>query len=132
MQKSPKVTATSPLTRGNTSVPLNPTKITPVQSPNTPAAKEDPTKTNESSQLRVESLAGCEAITDDGVKKIIATLKKLDDNESRLAKLETEKNPFTFNSANVLAIMGVTNSIKTKLAIIQMLSQRLMDPALGE
>ena len=58
----------------------------------------------------------------------MATLRGLDDNSERLERLEAEKIPYTFSCENLLELISFTNSIKTKIAVIEMICPRVIDP----
>jgi len=97
--------------------------------PNVPTALEGMVKqAGEAEKIKAESLTNCVKITPEQVKELIKRYKQLEDNEARLAALEKDKLPHTFMSQNVLDIMGMTNSVKTKIAVLQMLAPRLLDP----
>lgn len=50
------------------------------------------------------------------------------DNEARLAHLEEAKKSYLFSSEQLLEILGMTPSIKTKISMIGQIGPRLMDP----
>ena len=58
----------------------------------------------------------------------MVTLRGLDDNAVRLERLEAEKIPYTFSCENLLELISFTNSIKTKIAVIEMICPRVADP----
>jgi hypothetical protein len=76
----------------------------------------------------VESLADASPISGEEVAGLIAKLKGMSDNESRLSHVESIKKPFLFSSEQMLLICEITPSIKTKLAFIAQLGPRLTDP----
>jgi hypothetical protein len=53
------------------------------------------------------------------------------DNQSILDALEREKQPFMFTCADLIRLLNVTTSIKTKLAMITGTAPRVSDPKAG-
>jgi hypothetical protein len=49
-------------------------------------------------------------------------------NPERLVLLEAEKVPFLFSSADVMAVINITESEKTRMCILEKLGPRLTDP----
>lgn len=55
----------------------------------------------------------------------------ISDNQQILGMLDSEKYPYLFTSADLLQILDVSTSVKTRLAIITMLGPRITDPRVG-
>jgi hypothetical protein len=77
---------------------------------------------------KVGSLAGASLIADAPWAALLARLKGIEANEERLAVLEKEKVPYLFTSAQLMALMDLTLSVKTRIAMIQHVGPRLIDP----
>jgi hypothetical protein len=50
------------------------------------------------------------------------------DNETRIAVLNIQKVPYLFTSADLLQILAITASVKTRITFIKMIGPRLTDP----
>lgn len=50
------------------------------------------------------------------------------DNESRISLLNVQKTPYLFTSSDLLQVLAITTSIKTKITFIKMIGPRLTDP----
>ena len=77
---------------------------------------------------KVGSLAGAALIPDAQWASLLARLKGVEANEERLAVLEKEKVPYMFTSAQLMALIDLTLSVKTRIAMIQHVGPRLIDP----
>lgn len=55
----------------------------------------------------------------------------ISENQQILDTIDSEKYPYLFTSADLLQILDITTSIKTRIAIIAMLGPRITDPRTG-
>ena len=55
-------------------------------------------------------------------------LKGKENNEQRLEHLDGLKNPYLFSVEQIVLLMDITPSIKTKMGIVEMLAPRCIDP----
>lgn len=78
--------------------------------------------------LKLENLHDAHPITPDQLKELIKKLTAIEHNLDRLALLQTEKVPYIFSSADLLKIVYITESVKTRLKFIQDIAPRLNDP----
>ena len=76
---------------------------------------------------KIEAITGT-LISDDTQKTLMAKMKDFGDNEERLKHLEEEKGSYLFSSNHLLELCTITNSKKTRLAMIEMIAPRLTDP----
>ena len=83
---------------------------------------KQPTATN------VISLAGALPIVRSEYDKLIDLLKACSDNEQRLTTLEQTMISYLFSSAQLITLMELTPSIKTRLSMISLVGPRLTDP----
>ena len=67
-------------------------------------------------------------ITKEELNNLYSDLLRLGDNESRLRELEKRKSVYLFTSQNLLDLMRITESIKSKISIISIVGPRLTDP----
>lgn len=58
----------------------------------------------------------------------VSTNRCRDDNAAVLEHLDSEKTAFLFSCDNLLAMMELTTSIKTKLSMVTMIAPRITDP----
>jgi hypothetical protein len=84
-----------------------------------------------SNQLKFLTLSDANPITTAEIKVLISSLKACSDNQQILDMLDSEKYPYLFTSADLLQILDVTTSVKTRIAIIGMLGPRITDPRVG-
>eukprot|EP01032_Pedospumella_encystans_P009942 gene9942-11658_t len=79
--------------------------------------------------IHVENIVDAKPISgEDLIEIVLEPLKFTDDNESRLDILESVKEPYLFSSGDLVKIVEVTSSLKTRIAMITMLGPRLSDP----
>jgi hypothetical protein len=83
---------------------------------------------NRKGGIKVENISDCKLIISTELNEICAKLSTYENNEEFLEALQKFKIPYLFNSISLLQIVKTTLSVKTKIAIIQMLSPRLTDP----
>jgi len=77
----------------------------------------------------VENLHDAKPINQQDLKSIILdALNFVDENEEKLNLLENLREPYLFTSADLLQILEVTLSTKTRLEMINMIGPRLLDP----
>lgn len=79
-------------------------------------------------EFKVEYLKDAVTIQSNQLKELIKSIRDLPSNEERLKYLEVAKIPYLFNTQDMMDIMLLTPSIKTRLSIISMLGPRLKDP----
>ena len=77
---------------------------------------------------KINTLAGASLISEGAWNSLLARLKACEKNEDRLAILEKEKGPFLFTSLQLMVMIDITLSVKTRLAFIEKLGPRLTDP----
>lgn len=78
--------------------------------------------------LNFESLAETTLITSDQLNSLIHKLRTLDNNEERIRCLEQDKKSYLFTSLDLLKILDVTPSVKTRIFMIKLIGPRLTDP----
>ena len=79
--------------------------------------------------VTVENIADAVPITGEQLNNLIAEMSKVsDENEKVISILEKEKTPFLFCSKDLRALIELTESSKTKMAMIQIIATRLTDP----
>ena len=61
-------------------------------------------------------------------QELLTRLTLVESNEERLTIVEQEKTKFLFTSAQLIALIEITPSVKTRLSIITMIGPRLTDP----
>lgn len=93
--------------------------------------EEDNNVSGLSNQLRVVKLSDTRQISIAELKQLCDRLQVLGDNQAILDTLETEKQPFMFTCTDLIRLLNVTTSIKTKLAIVNGIAPRLSDPKAG-
>lgn len=79
-------------------------------------------------QIKTENLVDANPITSDQLKDLKTTLLATEDNEERLHILEEHKVPYLFCSENMIELMEITPSVKTKISIVNLIGPRLTDP----
>jgi hypothetical protein len=67
-------------------------------------------------------------ISESAWNSLLARLKACENNEQRLSILDKEKAPFLFTSVQLMVMIDITLSVKTRLAFIEKLGPRLTDP----
>ena len=75
-----------------------------------------------------DNLSGCILISEIQWKSLLDRLKACENNDDRLAILDREKLPFLFSSAQLMIMLDITLSVKTRLAMITQIGPRLTDP----
>jgi hypothetical protein len=83
------------------------------------------------SPLKLVKLSDSRAVTAPELKTICDRLQSLGDNQAILDSLENEIEPFLFTCADLIKLLHVTTSIKTKLSIVSTVCPRLSDPKAG-
>merc|ERR1719329_485890 len=79
--------------------------------------------------LRVENLHHCTQITPDQLKELTKKMSTVEEDNSKLLEIiEHEKMAYIFSSADLLKVLNTTESVKTRLKIIQEVAPRLSDP----
>lgn len=79
-------------------------------------------------RIKVESLSDARAISGEELERLLKLLNSLGNNEERLKSLESEKVAYLFSSDDLIALVSITESVKTKMAIISTIGPRLTDP----
>ena len=74
------------------------------------------------------SIASAVCINSITFQQLISRLTLAESNEERLSILEQEKSQYLFTSTQLIALVEITPSIKTRLSIITMIGPRLTDP----
>ena len=77
---------------------------------------------------KADILVGAVPITDAQWTTLLARVTSCKDNEERLVLLDREKVPYLFTSAQLMALLEVTLSVKTRISMIQHVGPRLIDP----
>lgn len=77
---------------------------------------------------KIHTLAGASLISESAWNSLLVRLKACEKNEERLTILEKEKAPFLFTSLQLMVLIDITLSVKTRLAFIEKLGPRLTDP----
>jgi hypothetical protein len=81
-------------------------------------------------RIRVAVLAECTQIDRSSLASLVKQMKDIaESNEALLELLDTEKNQYLFYSCDLRKLIFTTESVRTKLAIIDMIAPRLSDPA---
>ena len=75
-----------------------------------------------------DNLSGCVLISEIQWKTLLDRLKSCENNDDRLAMLDREKLPFLFSSAQLMTMLDITLSVKTRLTMITQVGPRLTDP----
>eukprot|EP01031_Cornospumella_fuschlensis_P045790 gene45790-56044_t len=79
--------------------------------------------------FKVEAVGSSHSVIDTSqFMDLLTKLRSARDNTHILEILEAEKQPYLFNSTDLLAILDLTTSVKTRLLIILSLAPRLTDP----
>ena len=77
-----------------------------------------------------QPLAECTPIDTDTLDGLVKRMKDVaESNESLLLLLDTEKNQYLFLSRDLRKLIATTESVRTKISIIEMIAPRLRDPA---
>ena len=79
-------------------------------------------------RIRVENLSFSKAITHGELTSLLQLLKATATNEERLKLIDSQKVGFLFSSDDLIALISITESVKTKIAIISSIGPRLTDP----
>ena len=79
-------------------------------------------------RIKVENLSDARAISSEELEKLVNTLVSLGSNEDRLKCIENEKTAYLFSSDDLIALVSITESVKTKISIISIIGPRLTDP----
>lgn len=80
------------------------------------------------SVVKVESLTDAKQISASEFEKFLKQINNIEDNAELLLNIELLKLPYLFASTNLLKILEVTPSVKTRLSIISAIGPRLSDP----
>ena len=75
-----------------------------------------------------DNLSGCVLISEIQWNGLLDRLKACENNDDRLAILDREKVPFLFSSAQLMTMLDITLSVKTRLTMITQIGPRLTDP----
>jgi hypothetical protein len=78
--------------------------------------------------MKVENLSDCISIAPAELSALISRLSALEANDERLRVLEEAKLPYLFASEQLLKMLEITTSIKTKIQMIAQIGPRLSDP----
>ena len=73
-------------------------------------------------------LGGASLIDTAQWKALLARQQSCDNNDDRITQLEKEKIPYLFTSVQMMELIEITPSVKTRLAMIAHLGPRLVDP----
>ena len=79
-------------------------------------------------RIRVENLSSSKVITHEELTSLLQLLKATATNEERLKLIDSQKVGFLFSSDDLIALISITESVKTKIAIISSIGPRLTDP----
>ena len=79
-------------------------------------------------RIRVENLSSSRAIKGEELSSLLKLLDTASTNEERLKLIESQKVGFLFSSDDLIALVSITESVKTKMAIITAIGPRLIDP----
>lgn len=74
------------------------------------------------------STANASPITGSVLASLEAELKAKENNEHRLEHLEAVKGNYLFSVKQIVLLMNMTPSIKTKMGVVEMLAPRCIDP----
>ena len=80
------------------------------------------------SEAKIVSLAGCKLIGKGNFRDILDVILTIEDNKNRISYLDKEKDKYLFNSDQLMELMQVTESVKTRIAFIGCICPRLTNP----
>jgi len=90
----------------------------------------DKNNISEATEIHVENIADAKKITSEQLEdEIMSELRFTEDNLERLDTLEQLKGPYLFCSDDLLQIVEVTTSLKTRIEMITIIGPRLTDPS---
>ena len=78
-------------------------------------SQEDRKRSIDSGVFKVETLSSAELISRDEMRDLQCKLVELGSNQLRLEELEKQKDSFLFSCQNLLDLMNITESVKTRL-----------------
>lgn len=82
----------------------------------------------EAAGMHVENLSNAVPISPNLLKELINTMNMEDDNDEMLLVLDAYKTPYLFTSADLKQLIVITESVRTRLAILSLICPRLTDP----
>lgn len=78
--------------------------------------------------VKNEALSAANPISNTELDQLIKKLSNIEKNEEILRIVDETRIPYLFSSDNLIKLLEVTTSLKTKIAIIGLIGPRLMDP----
>lgn len=78
--------------------------------------------------VKTENMSSAQPISPMQLDQLVKRLSAIDKNEEIIRIVDEERTPYIFSSDNLIKLLEVTTSLKTKIAIIGLIGPRLMDP----
>lgn len=79
-------------------------------------------------QVKLQNLKDAKPISDAQLDEILKQLLTTEENEQRLEMLDDMKDPYLFKSSNLIRLVEITPSLKTKMRMLYIIGPRLVDP----